>query len=185
MARAVCGALAFAALAGCTNESAPEPAAAKGEAMVAAADPLAVEAGLEILRAGGSAVDAAIAVEMVLGLVEPESSGVGGGGFLVHYRASDEAIDAYDGREWAPAGATPDMFMVDGKPMSFELAQARKHFDSSRVRGGKTDFGITEAEQTKRGERTWPRINSNARNRTSTWAPLATSTTARPPWLRP
>ena len=92
--------------------------------MVAAADPLAVEAGLEILRAGGSAVDAAIAVEMVLGLVEPESSGVGGGGFLVHYRASDEAIDAYDGREWAPAGATPDMFMVDGKPMSFELAQA-------------------------------------------------------------
>ena len=124
MARAVCGALAFAALAGCTNESAPEPAAAKGEAMVAAADPLAVEAGLEILRAGGSAVDAAIAVEMVLGLVEPESSGVGGGGFLVHYRASDEAIDAYDGREWAPAGATPDMFMVDGKPMSFELAQA-------------------------------------------------------------
>ena len=92
--------------------------------MVAAADPLAVEAGLEMLRAGGSAVDAAIAVEMALGLVEPESSGIGGGGFLIHYRASDEAIDAYDGREWAPAGATPDMFLVDSKPLPFELAQA-------------------------------------------------------------
>ena len=92
--------------------------------MVAAADPLAVEAGLEMLRAGGSAIDAAIAVEVTLGLVEPESSGVGGGGFLIHYTARDESIDAYDGREWAPAGATPDMFLVDGKPLPFELAQA-------------------------------------------------------------
>ena len=113
-------ALSFAA---CTN-AAPTTDAPEREAMVAAADPLAVEAGLEILRAGGSAVDAAIAVEMTLGLVEPESSGVGGGGFLIHYRASDEAIEAYDGREWAPAGATPDMFLVDGKPLPFELAQA-------------------------------------------------------------
>jgi len=92
--------------------------------MVAAADPLAVEAGLEVLRAGGSAVDATIAVELVLGLVEPESSGVGGGGFLIHYAGASKAIDAYDGREWAPAGATPDMFLADGKPLPFELAQA-------------------------------------------------------------
>jgi gamma-glutamyltranspeptidase/glutathione hydrolase len=113
-------ALSFSA---CTN-AAPTTDAPEREAMVAAADPLAVEAGLEILRAGGSAVDAAIAVEMTLGLVEPESSGVGGGGFLIHYRASDEAIEAYDGREWAPAGATPDMFLVDGRPLPFELAQA-------------------------------------------------------------
>ena len=124
LAPVTAGALAFSIMAGCTNESAHQPSAAKREAMVAAADPLAVEAGLDILRAGGSAVDAAIATEMVLGLVEPESSGVGGGGFLVHYRASDEVIDAYDGREWAPAEATPDMFMVDGKPMPFELARA-------------------------------------------------------------
>lgn len=101
--------------------TAPRPA---GEAMVAAADPLAVDAGLEILRAGGSAIDAAIAVEAVLGLVEPESSGVGGGGFLIHYTASSEAIDAYDGREWAPAGASPDMFLKDGEPLPFALAQA-------------------------------------------------------------
>lgn len=106
-------------------EQTPQPGAtAKGEAMVAAADPLAVEAGLDMLRAGGSAIDAAIAVEVTLGLVEPESSGVGGGGFLIHYRGSDEVIDAYDGREWAPAGATPDMFMDGGKPLPFELAQA-------------------------------------------------------------
>ncbi len=122
-----CAAL-LAMLAACTPAteqagSTTEPAA-RGEAMVAAADPLAVEAGLEILRAGGSAIDAAIAVELTLGLVEPESSGVGGGGFLIHYRATDAMIDAYDGREWAPAGATPDMFLVDGKPLSFELAQA-------------------------------------------------------------
>jgi len=99
----------------------PRPA---GEAMVAAADPLAVEAGLEMLRAGGMAIDAAIAVEVTLGLVEPESSGIGGGGFLIHYAGASETIDAYDGREWAPAGATPDMFMVDGKPLDFPLAQA-------------------------------------------------------------
>lgn len=92
--------------------------------MVAAADPLAVDAGLEMLRAGGSAVDAAIAVELTLGLVEPESSGLGGGGFLVHFSAGSETIDAYDGREWAPAGAAPDMFLQDGKALPFELAQA-------------------------------------------------------------
>ncbi len=110
-------------LAACSG--APEQASGgKGEAMVTAADPLAVEAGLAMLRAGGSAIDAAIAVEVTLGLVEPESSGVGGGGFLIHYRGSDEAIDAYDGREWAPAGATPDMFLVDGQPLPFDLAQA-------------------------------------------------------------
>lgn len=103
----------------------PRATPPREHAMVAAADPLAVEAGLEILRQGGSAVDAAIAVALTLGLVEPESSGVGGGGLLVHYRASDRAIEAYDGREWAPAGARPDMFLQDdGQPMPFEIAQA-------------------------------------------------------------
>ncbi len=107
---------------GCTGPQ--EQAKPTGEAMVAAADPLAVEAGLEMLRAGGTAIDAAIAVEVTLGLVEPESSGIGGGGFLMHYTGASEKIDAYDGREWAPAGATPDMFMVDGKPLDFPMAQA-------------------------------------------------------------
>jgi gamma-glutamyltranspeptidase/glutathione hydrolase len=117
-------ALALVALAGCATATLTHPAGQPREAMVVAADPLAVAAGIEILHAGGSAIDAAIAVELTLGLVEPESSGIGGGGFLLHYDASDGGIDAFDGREWAPAGATPDMFMVDGQPMPFETAQA-------------------------------------------------------------
>ena len=88
-------------------------------AMVAAANPQAVEAGLRVLREGGHAVDAAIAVHSVLGLVEPESSGLGGGAFMVVYdRASDETI-VYDGRETAPAYATPNLFMKGNDVMGF------------------------------------------------------------------
>src|SRR5205814_2496047 len=85
--------------------------------MVAAANPLATDAGYQVLKAGGTAVDAAIAVQMVLGLVEPQSSGVGGGLFLVHY--DGKTVQAFDGRETAPAAATPELFMKDGKPMGF------------------------------------------------------------------
>jgi gamma-glutamyltranspeptidase/glutathione hydrolase len=93
--------------------------------MVAAANPHAVEAALVMLRQGGSAIDAAIAAELVLGLVEPQSSGIGGGGYLLHFATSSEAIVAYDGRELAPAGATPDMFLdARGAPMNFLDAQA-------------------------------------------------------------
>ena len=88
--------------------------------MIAAANPLAVDAGLAVLRQGGSAVDAAIAVQAVLGLVEPQSSGIGGGAFMLHYDASTGDVVAYDGREVAPRGATPDMFLgADGKPLGF------------------------------------------------------------------
>jgi hypothetical protein len=75
--------------------------------MVAAANPLAVEAGLRVLRDGGTAVDAAVAVQTVLGLVEPQSSGLGGGSFLVFYDARTGKVTAYDGREKAPQAATP------------------------------------------------------------------------------
>lgn len=85
---------------------------------VAAAHPLAAEAGLRMLRAGGSAVDAAIAAQMVLTLVEPQSSGIGGGAFLLHH--DGQRVRAYDGRETAPAAAGPDLFLTaDGKPMPF------------------------------------------------------------------
>jgi gamma-glutamyltranspeptidase/glutathione hydrolase len=91
--------------------------------MVATAHPLATEAGLTALRNGGSAIDAAVAVQMVLGVVEPHASGLGGGGFLLYYDAASQAITVYDGRETAPAGATPTMFLgTDGKPLPFREA---------------------------------------------------------------
>jgi gamma-glutamyltranspeptidase/glutathione hydrolase len=85
--------------------------------MVAAANPLATDAGYQVLKAGGSAVDAVVAVQMVLTLVEPQSSGIGGGLFLVHH--DGRRVQAFDGRETAPAAATPDLFMRGGKPMGF------------------------------------------------------------------
>ena len=88
--------------------------------MVASANPLASEAGLRMLRAGGSAVDAAIAVQMVLTLVEPQSSGIGGGLFLVHH--DGRRVQTFDGRETAPAEATPDLFLAAGKPVPFMQA---------------------------------------------------------------
>jgi gamma-glutamyltranspeptidase/glutathione hydrolase len=91
--------------------------------MVVAAHPLAAEAGREILRAGGNAVDAAIATALVLNLVEPQSSGVGGGGFLVFYSAAQHKVDTIDGREEAPLAAKPDRFLnPDGTPMHFFTA---------------------------------------------------------------
>ena len=88
--------------------------------MISSANPFASAAGREILRAGGSAVDAAIAAQAVLTLVEPQSSGIGGGAFLMHFRKSDGRVEAFDGRETAPAAIRPDVFVtVDGKPRSF------------------------------------------------------------------
>ena len=91
--------------------------------MVAAANPYAVDAGLDILRKGGSAVDAAIAVQTVLGLVEPQSSGLGGGAFMIVYDNKTGKVWFYDGRETAPAGATPDMFIDP------ETGEPRRYFD--------------------------------------------------------
>ncbi len=91
--------------------------------MVAAAHPLAVDAGLSMLARGGSAIDAAIAVQLVLNLVEPQASGIGGGAFILHYDAGRKTATAFDGRETAPSAATPDLFIgSDGKPMRFQDA---------------------------------------------------------------
>jgi gamma-glutamyltranspeptidase/glutathione hydrolase len=93
--------------------------------MIVAANPLAAEAGREILRRGGSAVDAAIAAAMVLNLVEPQSSGLGGGGFMLAFDARHKDVQAFEGRETAPASAKPGRFLgPDGKPLEFEDAQA-------------------------------------------------------------
>ncbi len=90
--------------------------------MAAAANPLAAEAGREMLRQGGSAIDAAIAMQAVLTLVEPQSSGIGGGAFIMLWDGHN--VQAYDGRETAPAGATERLFLkADGTPMAFTDAQ--------------------------------------------------------------
>jgi gamma-glutamyltranspeptidase/glutathione hydrolase len=103
----------------------PAAAQAEPQQMVAAAHPLAVEAGLDVLRRGGTAIDAAVAVQMMLGVVEPQASGVGGGGFLLYYDARTRGITVYDGRETAPAGATPTMLLQpDGHPLPYPEAQA-------------------------------------------------------------
>lgn len=90
--------------------------------MVATAHPKATEAGREILRRGGSAADAAIAVQFVLGLVEPQSSGLGGGAFALAWDNRGQTLRTFDGRETAPAAATSDRFLVDGKPMPIPAA---------------------------------------------------------------
>lgn len=123
--------LAMAAAAPATaqrSQSAPEAAsglepktlATARRFMVAAANPIAVDAGVAILDAGGTAVDAMIAVQLVLNLVEPQSSGIGGGAFLVHYDARRQRMQSYDGRETAPAAAKPERFLKpDGTPRAF------------------------------------------------------------------
>jgi gamma-glutamyltranspeptidase/glutathione hydrolase len=96
----------------------PKPGWATTQFAVAAANPLATDAGYQILKAGGSAIDAAIAVQMVLSLVEPQSSGIGGGAFLLH--SNGRAVEAFDGRETAPAAADEKLFIgANGKPMAF------------------------------------------------------------------
>ncbi len=87
--------------------------------MVSAANQLAADAGRQMLRAGGSAIDAAIATQLVLNLVEPQSSGIGGGAFILHWDKGKSELKVYDGRETAPASARPDRFLVGGKPMPF------------------------------------------------------------------
>lgn len=136
----ICVALLFVFTSGCTTNAAqrlpaiplaPPPEAASSyqekpgwtakKFMVAAAHPLAVEAGRSILGEGGSAIDAAIAVQMVLTLVEPQSSGIGGGAFLMHF--DGKRVQAFDGRETAPAAASESLFQrADGAVMSFDEA---------------------------------------------------------------
>ncbi|MBC7470785.1 MAG: gamma-glutamyltransferase family protein [Ramlibacter sp.] len=98
-----------------------KPGWATSRFAVAAANPLAAEAGSKVLRDGGAAIDAAIAVQLVLGLVEPQSSGIGGGAFLLHYDGRE--VTAFDGRETAPAAAGETLFLrADGQPLTFREA---------------------------------------------------------------
>ena len=118
-------AFALATLSACATAPATRPAQTvqAGEPFVIAANPLAAQAGLNVLNKGGSAVDAAIAVQAMLSLVEPQSSGVGGGAFMTYLDGRTGKITVYDGREVAPAQATPGMFLdANGKPLPFDTA---------------------------------------------------------------
>lgn len=143
---------------------APAPEAATGKIakatataqrfMVAAANPLAAAAGRDILRAGGSAVDAAIAVQLVLNLVEPQSSGLGGGAFLVHWDEAARRVVTLDGRETAPAAAKPDRFIgKDGKPMRFVEAVV-----GGRSVGVPGTPKLLEEAHRRWGKLPWPKV---------------------------
>ena len=117
--------IAAAALSACATppQSTRGPEQGLAEPFVVAANPLAAKAGIEVLRRGGSAADAAIAVQAMLSLVEPQSSGVGGGAFMNHYDARTKQLTIYDGREVAPAQATESMFVgPEGKVLPFNTA---------------------------------------------------------------
>jgi gamma-glutamyltranspeptidase / glutathione hydrolase len=128
------------------------------DAMVAAAHPLAVQAGVAMLRSGGNAVDAAIATQLVLNVVEPQSSGIGGGAFMLLHDGKTNALAAYDGREIAPAAARADRFMAgDGKPMPFY----------EQVVGGKAvgvpgTVKLLAHAHAKHGKLTWPTLIEHA-----------------------
>jgi gamma-glutamyltranspeptidase/glutathione hydrolase len=132
--------------------AAPPPgsptAAATTEPFVIAANPLAAQAGLNVLKRGGSAVDAAIAVQAMLSLVEPQSSGVGGGAFMNYYDARTGKITIYDGREVAPAQATRGMFLdATGAPLPFNAAVVSGR--ATGVPGAVKMLGLAHSEHGK------------------------------------
>lgn len=155
-------------LSGCSGwtgapSSAPAPTPVVVEAppargpFVAAANPLAVEAGVRVLRDGGSAVDAAVAVQAVLGLVEPQSSGLGGGSFMMVYDAASGEVTSYDGRETAPAAATPELFYENGKPLDFPAAVL-----SGRSTGAPGAVAMLALAQQEHGKLPWSALFCDA-----------------------
>ena len=127
---------------------AAKPLITAKERMIVAANPLAAQAGDRMMAVGGSAADAAIAALLVLNVVEPQSSGIGGGGFaLVH---SPDGLTTWDARETAPAGATPDMFMENGEPLPFHVAVA-----SGRSIGVPGLVRLMEALHERHGKLPW------------------------------
>ena len=138
--------------------TAPPPTATSTQAFVIAANPLAAEAGAEVLRRGGSAVDAAVAVQAMLSLVEPQSSGLGGGAFLNYLDGRTGKLTIYDGRETAPAGASAGMFLgADGKPLDFGTAVV-----SGRATGVPGAVALLALAQREHGKLPWSSLFGSA-----------------------
>lgn len=168
------------------DPAAPEPASGyrvgqraviAGRIMVVTAHPLASEAGCSILTRGGSAVDAAVAVQAVLGLVEPQSSGLGGGAFMLHYRASDHRVMAYDGRETAPAAATPNhlRWIDDSAERTAPRPSARGSGRSIGTPGVVRLLGLAHQDQ---GRRPWRELFAPAIRLASEGFPIGGRMTA-------
>jgi gamma-glutamyltranspeptidase/glutathione hydrolase len=130
-----------------------KPSVRASKQMVVAAHPLAAHAAREVLRKGGSAVDAAIAAQMVLNLVEPQSSGLGGGGFLVHWDEKAKKLTTYDGRETAPKAAKPDRFLLNGRRMDYYSA-----VKSARSVGVPGLARMLELAHSKHGKISWAEL---------------------------
>jgi len=130
------------------------PAGAAAQQMVVAAHPLAADAGIQVLRDGGNAIDAMVAVQAVLGLVEPQSSGLGGGAFLVYYDAETGTLTTFDGRETAPLAADADYFLdVGGEPMPFWAAVV-----GGRSVGVPGTPRLLDVVHARHGERAWAEL---------------------------
>jgi gamma-glutamyltranspeptidase/glutathione hydrolase len=126
--------------------------------LVATANPLATRAGVSVLKAGGNAADAAIAAQLVLGLVEPQSSGLGGGAFLLYHDAKSQKLVAYDARETAPLAATPDRFLdAHGKPLRFGDAVV-----GGRSVGVPGTVALLDLVHRRHGRLPWPRLFDDA-----------------------
>jgi len=154
-------ALALAALTSCATVPTATPSSQAGqstEPFVIAANPLAAQAGINVLKRGGSAVDAAIAVQAMLSLVEPQSSGVGGGAFMTYFDARTRKISVYDGREVAPAQATAGMFLDGaGKPLPFDTAVL-----SGRATGVPGAIAMLDLAHDEHGKLAWSSLFGDA-----------------------
>jgi gamma-glutamyltranspeptidase/glutathione hydrolase len=148
---------AFLVLASCATAPAGEGTASRASApapgMVSAADPRAAQAGREILDAGGSATDAALATLVALTVVEPQSSGIGGGGFLVHHDERSNRVSSFDGREEAPSAAGSDWFFKDGKPLG-----AREAVPGGRSVGVPGNVRMMALAHSKHGKLAWAKL---------------------------
>ena len=130
-----------------TDSTASQSTQGQSPAMVAAADPRAVRAGLEVISKGGTAIDAAIAVQSVLGLVEPQSSGIAGGAFLIYLDAESGDVTMYDGRETAPAAATPKHPSANNNRTLNANIRQREPMQIGNLSNHRSDFSVSSDNQ--------------------------------------